>query len=451
MKKVLLLTAVLGAMSNMAQEAQADEGILDWLQGGHISGDIRLYDFSRDYAGTASDQSAGSPYTGAGTFNFKDMNALSLGGKLKGETGDWNGFSAGAAWYYAWDIGANNYTYNDNKLYNAAYGYPYLNSLLMGVNRTVDLLGEAWLQYHNSVFTVRGGRIAIDNPWVNSSDGFMIPNLYQGGSLLVTPMPGLSFNVDRVTDYKNRTTTDFSQSTIAALPYDKLIYTGESGGTLDAGVNWQDAHVTAHAWLYDFYDLAHMVYLEGGYHDFPGVHPLFINAQYVDESGSGAIGNVDAQVLGFKLGINLDRELGNVFVAWNRAASSTVTAISAGAPTTAYNGNLYSPYTQIYNTDPLYTTVMNYGLVSARAPGDAWMLGACLHLDGGQVDVVPTVSEYDTEPHVANARAWMLDVAWHVPGKLRGLTLRERLGVEQNIPLLGSSYLDNRIMLQYAF
>ena len=447
MQKYSASILALGAAILFPATVNADDSFGQWLSGGHVSGDLRLYDFGRDYAGTASDAPAGSPYTGKNKFNFKDMNATSLGGKLKWTSADAYGFSAAAALYFAYDIGLNNYTYDPNKLYAANYNYPYLNPLLMGVNRTVDTLGEAYVQYKNRWLLGKIGNQTIDNPWVNSSDGFMIPNLYQAVTAQVTPITGLQFEGDRVLSYKNRTVTGFQDYNISALPYDKIVYNGPNSGTADIGASYHDERYMAQAWLYHFYGFADMAYLEGGYTlPVAGFAP-FANFQYVHETGNGDIGTVDAAVYGAKLGINLPGGWGNIYVAYNRAANNTVQSITGSVS----DGNLFSPYTQIYNTDPLYTTVMNYGLVSARAAGYAWLVGATLHPLGQALDIVPTVSNYYTAPYVASARAYMLDIAYHLNGAFKGLTIRDRLGIEHDIPLLGSAYVDNRVMLQYTF
>lgn len=447
------LTPILGTACFLlfTGTTQAADNLSDWFSQGNIGGDMRLYDFTRDYAGTASDLPSGTPYTGKTAFNLKDMHSLSLGGKLAATTGWWDGFQAGTALYSAWDIGGNNYTLDNNKLYATNYDYPWLNNLLMGTHRTLDTLGEAWLKYQNHLWSLQGGRILIDNPWVNASDGFMIPNLYQGASLQIRPANDTTIFVDRVTDYKNRTTAGFNQATIAVLPYDKLIDTGIMPGTFDAGVQWKARQADVQAWWYNFLDLASMTYLEGGLHPTDLGVPVFLRMQYDHETGNGQIGQVDATVWGAKVGVDLPEHLGNVFVAWNQMLNSQVNAISAGTSSVIDNGNFFSPYTQIYNTDPIYTTVMNYGLVSARAPGHAWMIGTTLHPFGNAVDIMPTYSQYITSPFVADGSAWMIDVAWHASGRLKGLTIRNRLGIEHDIPFLGSAYVDDRFMLQYSF
>lgn len=446
--KLTTLALLLGMGTVMHAHAADVTTFSDWLSQGDVSGDARLYDFGRDYAGTQP------------AF-LRDMNAVSLGGKIKLETAVWDGFSAAAALYGAYDIGLNNYTPGKDA---AGYNLPYLNPLLMGINRTQTSLGEAYLQYQTPGFMIRGGNELINNPWNNPSDGFMIPNLFQGISTTIAlGSTGAQLSVDRIFQYKDRTNAAFDTTSLAVLPYDKLVTLAESGGATDAGLTYKGQKASAAAWLYQWDNLAQMTYLEGGYTPVFAGHTWFVNGQYVNETslGSQDAGPINAQVYGLKLGMNLAQHLGNVFVAYNKEPSNGVISTPGinpvtGATTTnkVYNGNLYSPYTQIYNTDPLYTTVMNYGLVSARAPGSAWMVGANLH-PVSQLDIVPTVSEYYTDQTpgvpVANVRAYMLDVTWHFSGKLKGLSVRDRFGVEHDVLGYGSAYIDNRLMMQYNF
>ena len=115
------------------------------------------------------------------------------------------------------------------------------------------------------------------------------------------------------------------------------------------------------------------------------------------------------------------------------------------------NGNMLSPYTRVYNTDPLYTTVMNYGLVSSRGAGNALKVGVNTQSLDAKLDTELTFSRYETEPYVANVDAIMVDIAYHLDGAYKGVTLRDRLGCEQGLKIWGNTYIDNRIMLQYVF
>lgn len=383
-----------------------------------FSGDVRLYSFTRDYTQSS----------------LTDLHSTSLGGKLKAETSNQDGFGAALGMYFAQDVGFNNHAQNNK----------YINPLLMGTDYGIYTPGEAYVQYKKPDFLARLGNQVIDNPWINPSDGFMIPNLYRAGFASVNPITGLQIEGERIMGFKNRTVSGFQDSNLFALPYDNPKYLGADNGSAAFGTTYKNESVSAKIWLYRFYDFAQMGYAQGGYKmpAMAGVSP-FVDFQYMRETGDGAqlLGAVDSHAYGAKIGAA--NGWGSVFFAYNKVPVNFVNGIS--------NGNLLSPYTQVYNTDPLYTTVMNYGLVSSRGAGHAWKVGANSKWLNGKLDTELTFSRYDTEPYVANVNAVMVDVAYHLEGKLKGITLRDRLGYEQGLKIWGNTYIDNRIMLQYAF
>lgn len=383
-----------------------------------FSGDVRLYSFTRDYTQSS----------------LTDLHSTSLGGKLKAETSNQDGFGAALGVYFAQDVGLNNHAQNNK----------YINPLLMGTDYGIYTPGEAYVQYKKPDFLARLGNQVIDNPWINPSDGFMISNLYRAGLVSVYPLDGLKFEGERIIGFKNRTVSGFQDSNLFALPYDNPKFSGSDSGSSAVGATYANDAASANIWLYRFNDFAQMGYAQGGYKmpAMAGVSP-FVDFQYMRETGDGAqlLGAVDSRAYGAKVGAG--GKWGSVFFAYNKVPVNFVNGIS--------NGNLLSPYTQVYNTDPLYTTVMNYGLVSSRGAGQAWKVGANSKWLNGKLDTELTFSRYDTEPYVANVNAVMVDVAYHLEGKLKGITLRDRLGYEQGLKIWGNTYIDNRIMLQYAF
>ncbi len=144
------------------------------------------------------------------------------------------------------------------------------------------------------------------------------------------------------------------------------------------------------------------------------------------------LGAVDSKAYGAKLGVSFPDQPGSIYFAYNKVPANPTAGIS--------NGNLLSPYTQVYNTDPLYTTVMNYGLVSSRGSGHAWKLGANLKSLEEKLDLKLSYSRYDTAPYVANVNALMLDISYHLTGVLNGMTVRDRRGLEHGNPNWGSSF-----------
>lgn len=408
----------LGYALFVSTAAYADQTADQWLQGLHVSGNIRAYSFSRNY-----------------NSQMTDLRSSSLGGKLKIETANADGFGGALGMYFAQDIGLNNHTQNNK----------YINPLLMGTNYGLYTLGEAYLQYKKADFLTRVGNQSIDNPWINPSDGFMIPNFYQAGIVSFQPAEGVQLEAERILRFKNRTASGFSNSNLFTLPYDNPHFTGTDNGASVLGMTYKGERINAKTWLYRFNDFANMAYLQGGYKwQRAGISP-FADFQFMRETGDGAqlLGAVDSKAYGAKLGGALPEKSGSVFIAYNRVPANPVAGVS--------NGNLLSPYTQVYNTDPLFTTVMNYGLVSSRGAGNAWKLGSNLKLLDEKLDAELSYSRYNTNPYVANVDAYMLDLSYRLDGTLKGLTIRDRLGIEHGNPNWGGSYVDNRIMLQYGF
>lgn len=398
--------------------AYADQTVDQSSQGIRISGNIRLYSFSRDY-----------------NSQMTNLHSTSLGGRLKIETPDTDGIGAAVGMYLAQDIGLNNHTQNNK----------YVNPLLMGTNYSLFTLGEVYLQYKKADFLTRLGNQSIDNPWINPSDGFMIPNFYQAGIVSFKPVEGVRVEAERILRFKNRTASGFGNSNLFALPYDNPQYTGYDNGAAVLGLTYKGENIDAKTWLYRFYDFAQMAYLQGGYKmQRQGISP-FVDFQFMRETGDGArlLGAVNSKAYGAKMGISFSQQPGSVYFAWNKVPVNPTAGIS--------NGNMLSPYTQVYNTDPLYTTVMNYGLVSSRAAGSAWKLGGNIKLLDQKLDADFSYSNYNTQPYAANIDAYMLDIAYHPGGTFASLTIRDRLGIEHGNPNWGGSYLDNRIMLQYSF
>jgi hypothetical protein len=411
MKKHLLGIALMKAAAAYASDSDESQ---DFFK---LSGDVRLYSFTRDYTKSS----------------LTDLHSTSLGGKIKAETTEQDGFGAALGMYFAQDIGLNNHAQNNK----------YINPLLMGTDYGIYTPGEAYVQYKKPDLLARLGNQIIDNPWINPSDGFMIPNLYRAGLVSVNPIEGLKLEGERIKGFKNRTVSGFQDSNLFALPYDNPKFTGNDTGSSAFGATYKNDAANANIWLYRFNDFAQMAWFQGGYRfALPSFTP-FVDFQYMKETGDGAelLGRVDSRAYGAKIGASAG--WGNVYFAYNKVPVNFVNGVS--------NGNLLSPYTQVYNTDPLYTTVMNYGLVSSRGAGHAWKAGVNSKWLNGKLDTELTLSRYDTDPYVPAVNAVMVDVAYHLEGALKGVTLRDRLGYEQGLKIWGNTYIDNRIMLQYAF
>jgi hypothetical protein len=400
--------------------ALAGEVMDQLVENGKVSGNLRFYHFTRTYDNDS----------------LTDTHAFSLAGKVKAETGSFNGFSAAIAYYFANDLGLSNHEDNNS----------HLTFALMGKGHDINTIGEAYLQYQNDLLLIRAGRQTLDTPWMNASDAMAVPNLYEGVAAAVTPMSGLKIETERIWAFKDRTSSSFDRRTVLASPNSKPSVTEDTDGALALGLTYKQENISAKAWAYKFYDIADLAYVQGGY-ILPAMGKVkpFVDLQYMKQTDTGEAlaGSVSSQAYGVKVGLTLPDKLGNIYLAYNEVPHNDEAGVT--------NGNLVSPYTQGYVTDPLYTSGLNYGMVAARAAGHAWQLGMKLNPWGEKLDIVPTISTYHTEPYVDNVQTYTFDVSYHLSDQFKGWTLRNRLGINHGNPQWGDVTIDNRVMITYAY
>lgn len=440
MQKRILPLGMLGVMMGLlAVNVPAHASTMtvkDWLMQSKVSGDIRNYYYTQDY---------GSP-------TVPNTYAYSLGGMLKVQTAPLYGLSAGIAFYTANDLGVNDHS--------GAPAYPHLDQLLMGTGHSLNVLGQAYLQYENRWATLRAGDQLLDTPWMWPADAFMIPNTFQAVYGALRPLAGVEIEGLRSFRYKNRTAPDYGRNNLLNIAPESLLYRqfpAEDNGALAFGVKlsakpYGIPGLRGQAWFYKFYNLANFFWGAAHYGIPLGPVTPFADAQFGRQWGDGAdyAGPIDATVYGIQGG--LSSHYGEIFAAYNEVPSRS--PFSVGGQRDLYNGGFISPYTQPYNADPLFTSIMNYGLVSASAPGFAWKVGF-IFTPTPQWRVKYSYSWYHTTPYVQNVSANYLSVGYALSGTLKGLTLRDRLAIDHGFHNINNGSLgtlvDNRVMLQYAF
>jgi hypothetical protein len=326
----------------------------------------------------------------------------------------------------------------------------------MGAKESLNVLGQAYLQYQNPWFLVRAGNQIFDTPWMNADDAFMIPNTWQGVLVQANPMAGLTLTALRTFRYKNRIQQDYYRET---LLNQNPIYTGVIpnglNGTLAFGVQAHAEGAKLNAWYYQFYDLTHMFYGTVGYKtpELLGHVQPFADFQYAREWADGAqyAGPVNATVYGGMLGLHASFQgmKGTLFAAYNDLPRRQMT-LSNG--TVLENGGFVSPYSQQYNADPLYTTIMDYGLVGAASSGHAWKFGVVFY-PLPNLRLKYSYSLYHTAPVHPNVDANYLDVTYKPGCFWKGLSLRNRLAIDHSNPFANyhGTFIDDRLMLQYSF
>ena len=110
-------------------------------------------------------------------------------------------------------------------------------------------------------------------------------------------------------------------------------------------------------------------------------------------------------------------------------------------------GNIVSPYTAGYSTDPLFTTSMIAGLVEKGA-GKAAKSGLQIRGFDDHLLIQASYAIYNTLPILANSKEFDLDLSYWVNRNHMGLKIRNRFGIEMGkIP--SGQIIYNRVMLSY--
>ncbi|MHB1513627.1 MAG: OprD family outer membrane porin [Acidiferrobacter sp.] len=406
----------------LAMNIGSADAATGFLSGMKVTGDLRAYDFARLYSGAPSSQ-----------------HAFAAGGAINMMSGAVDGFSAAASFYAAHSLGLNNR--------NTALD----DGTLAGYGR-IDTFGQAFLQYHAHGVLLRAGDQLLNTPWMNPSDARVVPATYQGLFAAIQPVSGLTVSALRITRYKSRTSDGFSNTDL----YNAVgsVNVGGTGGlpggtepgAAAVGANYHVAGLKTAAWGYQFFNLAKMAYVEGSY-TFGGAHGIapLVGAQYVRETGSGAqeLGHVDATVYGAIVGVKHGPDL--LTVGYNDLPAH---------PGAFGNGDVVSPYTTGYATDPLYTTSMIQGMVDRKTSGHAVKVAATAFFLQRQLRVIAGYARYFNTvyagygaPHTDETD---LDVTYFLKGALTGLSLRDRVGVAYHLPVI-QRFIYNRIMVEYDF
>jgi hypothetical protein len=388
----------------------------------HFDGNLRAYYFTREFGNSALSQ----------------QTSFSLGGKLNFLTDAfWNGFRIGGTVYTAQSLGLNSdyYQRQDRTL----PGSP------------ITVLGQSYGQYENPYVLMRIGNQVITTPWENDADSRMIPATYQGLLLTVTPVRQLSLIGMRMISFKGRPADHFSKTNLynpsnISLSNIPALGNKEDIGTLAFGAKYHQDNFRMKAWVYHFYNYANLAYADFHYQWVTNsiLKPL-IAGQLGHEWNSGSEilnglnhGSAHANILGALVGVEIGK--GKMTVGGNYLPSYKGAYL---------NGDVVSPYTAGYQSDPLYTTSMNAGLIEKSA-GSAVKVELEYKLFNDSVFVSTSYARYFTQPYLKDSDETDIDVTYTPPGLFKHLSIRERLGILNGNQRFGH-YIYNRVMLEYDF
>ncbi|WNV03539.1 hypothetical protein RP726_13910 [Candidatus Methylospira mobilis] len=465
-----------GVAANMVGAAPAklengglyDEGsytdILDWIKQTKFHGNLRAYFFAREDTGSKSPLGE---------------NSFSLGGFAGFLTAPVYGLQAAFTLGAANSIGVNPKPAMPQQLANYS-NYHGDMSLPSG---SFWVAKEAYMKYTNRYFMVRGPDQVLDTPWIMPSDSRMTPSSWRAvyGELYPfkdhdnAELKKLSLVGLRIFDFQGRSDTTYlannlympghmqGQAGLAALNNQStpgaLAFGAKYGTSKDA--------LSAQVWWHQFYNFSQLLWLDGSYlwKTGTGFDPL-IGAQFANQEPDGSnmlalaksSGGAAAATQAYGVIAGVDTQWIRFTAAWNDIVAKQGTF---------QNGNLVSPYSWGYATDPLYTTMMINGIIEKNTSGQAWKIAGTSFFMDKQIKVILSYASFYLAGNANGAagNGWAstsyvngssnetdADVTYFFPkdSALDGLSIRNRIGVAQGNQSRGHDWYE-RFQIQYQF
>lgn len=345
----------------------------------------------------------------------------------------------------------------------------------------LSTLGEAYAEYDAKNAHVRAGNQLLNTPFAMPIDGRLKPVLFQGVSSDFTIARGLHLTVDRITRFESRTTSVFSPTTFVTKPSQFV------SGALYSALQYGHGPVKGLIGLYNFYNIANLVYAEGTMR-FTPKSPLdpTLGVQYVSEHSTGKsyAGLVDNQTIGARLGVKLGRNVslsaGFDHAPWHSVTVHASSAAAAkagifvpvggtpfivnqgGGAYTVYYGGIASPYTGAYAADALYTSgTPTVAMAQRQSAGDSAKVMLNIKNNSGRLQGALAEARFNFSNGAGSERTRVdyAQVAYFFGPKLskgfRGLSLIDRYIVrtQTNVAQFGGLPLlvYNRLQFQYDF
>ncbi|MGC1381669.1 MAG: copper amine oxidase N-terminal domain-containing protein [Candidatus Baltobacteraceae bacterium] len=346
---------------------------------------------------------------------------------------------------------------------------------------TLSTFYEAYVAYNEYGWNGKAGNVLLTTPWANPSDSRLKPAAFQAADLGYTSPSGWTAEGAYGWAFEGRTSSAFTpQTLLTSFPagnngMGSNIYV--PGGT---GINtngfWYgrlgyntpaSSGLAVNGYFYNFEDLANAWWFDGKY-TFDNKLQPYVALQGGTESNSGLsyIGKIDSQVFGAQLGANFTKNIafaaGYDSIPWKtdsvylptgvtcNNANNQVSAKGAtlgyflplnaaqcftkpNGMTDVYYGGWASPYTDNYDSDPLFTTSPTQGQADRRAPGTSWKVAATFTSTNTKWVFIASDAWYNYGNALApeNTNIWVLDGRYrfsHMPahGPYHGLSLRYR-------------------------
>ncbi|MFY9884160.1 MAG: copper amine oxidase N-terminal domain-containing protein [Candidatus Cybelea sp.] len=451
-----------------------------------FGGYFRSFYFTRQNAsnnpGAQFNFTPGAKYSTAGVNQASWNSAISLHGEYDFQSG-WN---VGATYLYANPINGPCVV-----AANHAKGAVCVTQVPPNTNPddtlpafTMSTIYEAYAGYNAHGFQGELGNILFTSPWANPADSRLKPAAFQGAYLNYTSPSLWTVEAADMITFENRTSSAFSQQNLLTsfpagnngMGSNIFVNNGGLGITTDGFTmgkvgygNPTGPGFSADGYFYGVYDINNMWWFDGKYQfDTHGpVAPwLALQGGWNQNAGASYVGKINSQAFGAQLGANIAKNfqvtLGyneipwksdTVFLPKNVTCSNSNYQITTKGATLAYllplnaaqcfsnpNGttSIYyggwaSPYTDNYDSDPLFTTSVTQGMADRRAAGNAFKVAFQYTSTNTKWIFIATDAWYNYGNALApeNTNIWVLDGRYrfsHMPasGPYRGLVLRDR-------------------------
>lgn len=416
----LTITFIFGLFFSNLAEA---DNIRNLVSNAHVSGNVRLYNWDdhNRYQTNVGD------------------NTLSLGGRLIAHSGKYYGLSAVFGFYTAHSLGLNSNLPGTSHPVLIAPDRAPVNPTL---SPTIDVLGQAYLQWENKYLSIRAGDQPLNTPFANSADYRMIPVLYQGVRVGIHPIKQLTIVGARIFRFKDWVSSSFTRN-------NSFIWNGIKkrtpgfwvvGGILNN--SFDNISNTFQSWFYQFYDYANFGYIKDviSFNQKGQLQPYIgLEAGRETSAGSRILGPVNSTLFGGKIGARY------------KSISAHISAMHLMRRANAYaDGGLASPYTNFYGSSHEFTQQTMYsteafGAGSAYQTAVGWQVNKRL-----STGLNYTFFSMGANPGNRNdISEFSGDISYNFKGNMRGLTITEVPSVAYSPG--GRTFLQSRLMMQYNF
>lgn len=276
----------------------------------------------------------------------------------------------------------------------------------------------------------------------------MAPQLYQGVSAKYRDADNY-FQAFKMFRYKSYISNSFTKRTNYNSDFDSFSTIGNETTNgfwgVSAAHKWEVKPITltAQGWFQTYQDYAKLTYFEGqGLFDREGFKP-FVGIQGMRETADGRelLGNVDSQVLGEQLGVK--RNSLTLTFGYDRVEPHGNSYL---------NGALVTPYAHNVASGPLFaqpllTSTQDLGAGNAYAidlngaPAAQWFVGA--RYSFMDLKSSPTAASL-------NQSEYLVYAIYNFAGKWKGASIADFFAI-QTTPTATRKYVENRVVLEYAF